>query len=423
MDFLKRHYEKVILLGLFVLFIVLMFLVLDVIAQSRELDKTELRLPRGKNYTKMAALDTPGVLLDKTKLIWESSVSREQSVNYSDLIHVFKIAECPYCREKDQNKIALIPLTEFSSALNPKGKCSFCRTHLPVPPERAVARAGVKTENDLDGDGISNDDERKYNLDPNNPDDALFDNDGDGFSNRFEIANGTDPGNKSSHPPFWWRLRLKDIAQIELPVKFMAITNGEDKNKKNWDMQFNSPHRRLKGRTRSQYARIGDTVDIEKTEYRVDDVERNVENVLDENKKNRQIDKSRVFLSEVTDPESGKTPDKLIMTIGQPAYSSDKRPVLEDSGKKEDSLHVMRIGDLLYVGYPDSTNLRRDSSAGRYQLKEVDADKKVVRIVDMRVKANEKGERPLIEITADGKVPVADRPIEKEDKNIMPDVE
>ena len=134
MDFLKRHYEKVILLGLFVLFIVLMFLVLDVIAQSRELDKTELRLPRGKNYTKMAALDTPGVLLDKTKLIWESSVSREQSVNYSDLIHVFKIAECPYCREKDQNKIALIPLTEFSSALNPKGKCSFCRTHLPVPP-------------------------------------------------------------------------------------------------------------------------------------------------------------------------------------------------------------------------------------------------------------------------------------------------
>ena len=36
---------------------------------------------------------------------------------------------------------------------------------------------------------------------------AVFDNDGDGFSNRFEIANGTDPGNKSSHPPFWWRLR------------------------------------------------------------------------------------------------------------------------------------------------------------------------------------------------------------------------
>ena len=97
--------------------------------------------------------------------------------------------------------------------------------------------------------------------------------------------------------------------------------------------------------------------------------------------------------------------------------------MLEDSGKKEDSLHVMRIGDLLYVGYPDSTNLRRDSSAGRYQLKEVDADKKVVRIVDMRVKANENGERPLIEITADGKVPVADSPIEKKDKNMMPDVE
>lgn len=46
MDFLKRHYEKVILLGLFVFFIGLMYLVQTVIDSTREVTEADLALPQ-----------------------------------------------------------------------------------------------------------------------------------------------------------------------------------------------------------------------------------------------------------------------------------------------------------------------------------------------------------------------------------------
>ena len=45
MDFIKRHYEKVILLGLFLIFIGLMFLVQSVISSTQEVKESDLRLP------------------------------------------------------------------------------------------------------------------------------------------------------------------------------------------------------------------------------------------------------------------------------------------------------------------------------------------------------------------------------------------
>ena len=46
MDFLKRHYEKVILLGLFVLFIALMFMVQGIIGRTQEISEKDLQLPK-----------------------------------------------------------------------------------------------------------------------------------------------------------------------------------------------------------------------------------------------------------------------------------------------------------------------------------------------------------------------------------------
>lgn len=48
---------------------------------------------------------------------------------------------------------------------------------------------------DVDGDGIPNEWEVLYGLNPNSPTDALSDADGDGLSNRDEFTNGTDPRN------------------------------------------------------------------------------------------------------------------------------------------------------------------------------------------------------------------------------------
>ena len=46
MDFIKRHYEKIILLGLFLVFIGLMLLVQSVINSTREVNENDLRLPK-----------------------------------------------------------------------------------------------------------------------------------------------------------------------------------------------------------------------------------------------------------------------------------------------------------------------------------------------------------------------------------------
>ncbi|MBR2720526.1 MAG: hypothetical protein IKB74_04240, partial [Lentisphaeria bacterium] len=46
MDFIKRHYEKVILLGLFVLFVGLMFLVQSIISSTRSITEKDLKLPK-----------------------------------------------------------------------------------------------------------------------------------------------------------------------------------------------------------------------------------------------------------------------------------------------------------------------------------------------------------------------------------------
>ena len=58
----------------------------------------------------------------------------------------------------------------------------------------------VKVEVDTDGDGLFDEWEKKYGLNPNDPGDADGDLDGDGFTNLEERDAGTDPSDPASHP-------------------------------------------------------------------------------------------------------------------------------------------------------------------------------------------------------------------------------
>ncbi|MBO4708566.1 MAG: hypothetical protein J5727_02160 [Kiritimatiellae bacterium] len=76
--------------------------------------------------------------------------------------------------------------------------CPLCGEAQPEP-EKVVA--------DTDGDGLPDDWEKKYGLDPAQ-NDADADKDGDGFTNAEEFAAGTDPSDKSSHPDYFDSLKL-----------------------------------------------------------------------------------------------------------------------------------------------------------------------------------------------------------------------
>ncbi len=77
---------------------------------------------------------------------------------------------------------------------------------------------------DRDGDGMTDDWETRYGLDPYLPGDAATDRDGDGFSNREEFAAGSDPLRAQSHPPYATKLRFMERKNAPFPLVFQGAT-------------------------------------------------------------------------------------------------------------------------------------------------------------------------------------------------------
>lgn len=111
---------------------------------------------------------------------------------------------------------------------DPKAK-KGCRRPIPSGLEECpfcgVKQKVVKVEVDTDHDGLPNDWEKKYGLNPDDASDAKKDADGDGFTNLEEFQAGTDPKDKSSHPDYMDSLSLAGAPQQTfLPFYFNAVT-------------------------------------------------------------------------------------------------------------------------------------------------------------------------------------------------------
>jgi len=93
--------------------------------------------------------------------------------------------------------------------------CPFCGAKQPEE---------VKVTLDSDGDGIPDDDEKKWGLNTNDPADADGDLDGDGFTNLEEYEAGTDPTDKMSHPDYLDSLKLvAPLRETLLPFLFDKV--------------------------------------------------------------------------------------------------------------------------------------------------------------------------------------------------------
>ena len=104
-------------------------------------------------------------------------------------------------------------------------KCPICGTEQVVKP--------IETLNaDSDGDGMPDEWERKYGLNPQEPSDGALDSDEDGFTNQQEFQDGTDPLDAKSHRDFATLLRVAKIDVTILPLKFTGASrmpNGKYK--------------------------------------------------------------------------------------------------------------------------------------------------------------------------------------------------
>jgi len=96
--------------------------------------------------------------------------------------------------------------------------CPFCSSKQPAE--------GVSADWDSDGDGMPDEWEKKYGLNPLDPSDAHHDLDGDGFTNLEEYLAGTDPRDPKSHPPRIDFLRVDKIGTEKFPYVLQAVTRA-----------------------------------------------------------------------------------------------------------------------------------------------------------------------------------------------------
>ncbi|MBE6365956.1 MAG: hypothetical protein E7053_09475 [Lentisphaerae bacterium] len=535
MDFIKRHYEKIILLGLFLVFIGLMLLVQSVINSTREVNENDLRLPQRMPDYENIDPESPEFDTDarwqNSRFQWVAAAVSENDSPAVDFVSMFELADCPFCHKDDVGKRTLIPKFFFDLE---GGKCPECNTELTaslnidvqaeeerissaeereriererIEEERRIVEEENKTlceiadnirkeeeeaekalenvaeslrkaeedevnimvevanalhqreeerrraeeerqraedEKDKDDDGLLDEIESVYGMDSNDEHDIKYDNDGDGFANLFELRTPTGreegefykPNDPLSHPPLWWRLRVKDIRQIELPVRFMALIHNDSDDKSGWMMQFNHPDPRRPGREISSYLSIGGTITIDGRPYRVTDAEliitdrKRAGGNLDAGEVTEKVDESKVTLVEVVPEGEGRTPDRLVLVINQKAYSNDRRPVLVDTGSLARREYILRVGQTITLtlfspreggNVPALTRTQRRAQARTYRLKAVDPQSGQVQFEEVVTGDRQPDTPGVIVVDRQGKIPENLWPIRKVERSTSED--
>ena len=104
---------------------------------------------------------------------------------------------------------------------------------------------------DADGDGLPDEWEKKYRLNPSDASDANADADGDGFTNAEEFAAKTDPTDKNAHPDYLDSLKVMlPLRETYMPFVFTRAT----KIPAGWRCEF------FDASQKDDYGRIGRTL-------------------------------------------------------------------------------------------------------------------------------------------------------------------
>ncbi len=385
MDFLKKHYEKMILAGLLLLFIGSMLYLLNAIKESH----TRLNIREKRADYSCADEKSPGFdvkYITEGNCDWHQSEAKLKGKNQvSDLVLMFPVTRCGN-RQCD----SLIPRSVLEAAEKTPDdsdsfKCPVCKDpqkkpNAPFNPGEDIVSNIIKRD-DLDGDGIPNDVEKRFGLDPINKDDALMSLARDGFSNIYKYKNDFVLNDPQSHPPLYKRLLVASAGRSKIPYTLKAITpNGA--NEKEWEIQIND---HLNGKdSKTIFKRLGDSVNLrfdgKSHNYRISDVKYIKQGENDES----TITLTPIFGNDVT----------LVMKAGQTLYSPNSKVTLFDTGSGSE--FEVKKGNSFRLG---------NSRIGRstYRVVNIDPTRKEVFLAD------EDG-APIAEpLTTRGFIPVRER--------------
>lgn len=222
MEFLKKHFEKLILGVALIVLLVSCFLVLTSLHKARQdVKEVQTRIeempeekpiePLSEDQIDLSILTDPAIRLDLG----------DDEIEGASLVEPPKYILCagPQCSQ-------LIP---FSAET-----CRFCGADQPEEDPFDKFRA----EDDFDEDGMSNAFERKYSdfLNPQDPNDAGVDHDGDGFSNVEEFRWKSEPDNYENFPALARNLRFLGMRRRRIPIIFRALARNNSDDPADWDI-------------------------------------------------------------------------------------------------------------------------------------------------------------------------------------------
>ncbi len=270
MQFLKKHYEKVILATLLLIFILLLGFQIMVILRARDIEiDTVLGVkPPKPGYPRQVDFSKPEY---SDKAIFESEKSRwltdPAKVGKNDICQVEPLIRCPFGPH-------LIPITDYpENNTKAPGKCSYCGKEIKV-----LNTTLYITEDDSDGDGIPDKDEIRWGMNPKDPRDAVNDDDNDGFTNLEEYKAKTNPKDPKSRPSYAKKLYYEKIENEPLGMWLSRFGSNATENNdvKDWDIQiryFTNLKRRNPKRTKVHDGKkVGETFVVARKTYIIDKV-------------------------------------------------------------------------------------------------------------------------------------------------------
>ncbi len=381
MEFLKRHYEKLVLAVLLLLFIGSMVYLLQIVQETAKINREGLTLPtRDPDFTPVSPTAEQ---FDRAKLFafgndWTPAVARnEKHKNYfSDLVVTFGAARCGHCER-------IIPLYFFENR-----ECPLCGKKLVPPPkvEGPEVVLGRGTPEDPDGCGIPHAVKEKFGLDVNDPGNVLDDLDGDGFSNLYEYKQKTLMNEPRSRPPLWHRLVLVNIDKIKLPFMLMKVNTNNSEDKSTWDVQINRTDT-----SKTLFTSLNDIVKIDNRDYRVAEIKLN-HTKRDVGGSEVIDDKSEIVLELL----GGNT--KIFMQVGKDVFSPEPKAFVKDIGDNREL--TLDIEQEFTLG-------NRRTGMSRYRVKSIDL--KTNEMVLTERSGRNRGKDVPEPITKAGKIPLNER--------------
>lgn len=154
--------------------------------------------------------------------------------------------------------------------------CVDARCRRPIPLQAKVcpfcgtAQPSEARDPDMDRDGIEDEWEIKYGLNPRDPSDAALDSDNDGYSNLQEFRYKTNPRVASDRPPWTANVELVSVRPNEFNLLFKSVIGLPDGSQ-----QFAVNAR---NNERTYFVKLGGEVEgfvVERYEQKTEKVERN----------------------------------------------------------------------------------------------------------------------------------------------------